>query len=791
MERVRVFLILFNTLFFLPRTEGWCQSKKTASDYVNPFIGTQYLGKTNPGAELPFSMVNVGPVNYKYESNTIAGFGSGRNGVLFQPTVTSNLQVTPGSPESPDEGYISRFDHADERASAGFYSVLLKDDHIKVELTATKRAAFHRYTFPKTNNANVIIDMGSGKLYGSSQIAIINDTQIEGYKKEAAGAIYFFAEFNKPFHYYGTFENESISTNVTNAEALNRAGHLHANIYPYKNEEIGAAVGAFVTYNTTNNEEILVKVGMSYVSMEGARKNVEAEIRGWDFDNVKNEAKKTWNSELSRISVSGATEADKEIFYTAAYRSLGALQIAEDVDGKYFGVDEKVHAAQGYDYYGEFSCWDTYRSEHPLLTIIAPSHVNDFGRSIAASVKDFGWLPGQHFQNASSLPQPFKNPTSRWGMVGDHLIPIVVDAYIKGYRDFDIESIYQAMRIKALEPPKPPIDKNAGRSGIEHYVKLGYTPVDKGFESVSTSLETTYDDWCIAQLANALGKTSDYNLFMTRASNYRNLWDPETEFFRPRLSDGHFLKELGHRQQKEETTTSGDFTYYTYFDPLLVGKMPYRHYSESNAWQYIWAVQHDVQGLINLFGGREKFNRKLDSFYDMSPSITGPKYIGVVGTIGQYVHGNQPSWHATYFYDYSGEPWKAQARVRQICEEFYRTGPGGLSGNEDQGSNSAFYLLSSMGFYPVTPGSTSYAIGSPHFKKLAIDLGHKKAFVVQADNNSKVNMYIQSATLNGQALNKPWITQDDIMKGGILIFKMGPKPNKKWGAAIPPPSMSK
>jgi predicted alpha-1,2-mannosidase len=260
---------------------------------------------------------------------------------------------------------------------------------------------------------------------------------------------------------------------------------------------------------------------------------------------------------------------------------------------------------------------------------------------------------------------------------------------------------------------------------------------------------------------------------------------------RPRLSNGTFLDALNGREQKEETVTDGDFTYYKYFDPLLVGKMPLRHYTESNAWQYIWAVQHDVQGLINLFGSKDKFNQKLDTFYNMSPSITGPKYIGVVGTIGQYVHGNQPSWHVTYFYDYSGEPWKTQARVRQICEKFYRTGPGGLSGNEDQGSNSAYYVFSSMGIYPVTPGSTSYAIGSPLFSKATIHLENGKSFVFQADNNSTSNVYIQSATLNGQPLNQPWITHDDIVNGGTLIFKMGPEPNKNWGTQSPPPSMSK
>ena len=766
------------------------QAEKGApSQYVNPFMGTQFFGHTYPGASLPFAMIHVSPdcnttgwtyaAGYTYSDSYIIGFshthfsGTGMTAggdILFQPTVTDKIQVVPGSDANPDNGYRSKFNHENEKASPGYYSVVLKDYNINVELTASKRVAFHRYTFPESKNANIIIDIGhqiGGSVgNGPSEISILNNSQIEGHKSTSSGEVYFCASFSKPFKYYGTFD------------ASSRRPESNGSIFPYKNGETGDKIGAFVTYQTAENEQIMVKVAISYISTEGARKNLETEINDWDFERVRNEARTTWDNELSRIKIEGASAEQKEIFYTSIYHSLLAQYISQDVDGKYFGMDGKVHEAAGYDFYGSFSCWDTYRSQHPLLTIIAPEHVNDFIKSIGAKIKDFGWLPAQHFMNVY-----------RESMVGDHLIPIIVDAYIKGYRDFDAEFIYEAMKKKALEMPQPPLPISSGRSGLEYYLKLGFTPIDKVTEAVPNTMELAYDDWCIAQMANALGKTSDYDMFLKRAYNYKNVWDPQTEFMRPRKSDGSFLEELNGREQ--EIVIEGKHQYYKYFDPLLVGARPNRHYTESNAWQYIWSVQHDIKGLIDLFGSKEKFNQKLDEFFNMNPSITGPKYIGVVGTIGQYVHGNQPSHHVAYLYDYSGEPWKTQERVRQVCEQLYQSGPGGICGNEDMGSLSSWYVLSSMGIYPVTPGNNAYAIGSPLFGKTTIKVGNGKNFIIQADKNSAANKYIQSATLNGEPLNKPWITQQDIVNGGILIFKMGPEPNKKWGVDNPPPSMSK
>jgi len=773
--------LIFIVIFIISSCD---QTKTKPSGYVNPFIGTQYFGHTFPGASLPYAMVHVSPdcynigwtyaAGYTWSDNSIMGFshthfsGVGMTSggdILFQPTVNKKLQILPGSRENPDEGYRSRFDHSDESAFPGYYSVLLKDYNINVELTSTRRVALHRYTFPETQNANIIIDLGhqigTAQAPELSEISIINDTCIVGCKSTPAGRVFFCAGFSKPFLYYGTFD------------ATRRTPESDGGIFPFKSGEKGEKIGAFINYNTSDKEQILVKVALSYTGIEGARKNLISEMPDWDFERVKDNAEEIWNKELSRIEVRDASDVQKEIFYTALYHSLLAQYIGQDVDGSYYGMDGKVHVAEGYDFYPSFSCWDTYRTQHPLLTIIGSSHVNDFLKSIEAKIRDFGWLPAQHFSNVY-----------RESMVGDHLIPVIVDAYMKGYRDFDAEFVYEAMKKKALEKPQPPVPENAGRSGLEYYISLGYAPIDKGTEAVPNTMELSYDDWCIAVMAEALGKENDRELFMKRAYNYKNVWDSQTEFMRPRKSDGSFLDELNGKEQ--EIVEAGTHRYYKYFDPLLVGVRPNRHYTESNAWQYIWSVQHDINGLISLFGSNERFNSKLDTFFEMDPSITGPKYIGVVGTIGQYVHGNQPSHHVAYLYDYSGQPWKTQERVREICEKLYKPGPGGLCGNEDMGSLSSWYVFSSMGFYPVTPGSTDYATGSPLFGEVIIHNDNGKPFIIKATNNSGNNKYIQSATLNGQELNTPFINHSDITGGGTLIFRMGPEPGMSWGSVKSP-----
>ncbi len=758
-------------------------------EHVNPFLGTDFFGHTFPGAGLPNALVHLSPdihtegwtyaSGYVYQESSIMGFshthwsGVGMvNGgeILLMPTVDNKLRISPGSLDNPDKGYRSRFDHANEFATPGYYSVLLKDYDVNVELTSTKRAGFHRYTFPKTKNARIILDIGhqignmtKGEL---SSLKIINNNQIEGTKGAGLGKVFFVAKFNKPFLYYGTYD------------ASYKTPESDGSIFPYKNAEVGNKIGAFVQYHTKEKEQILIKVGISYTNIEGARKNLQKEISDWDFDKVKNDAKSIWNKELSKIKIKSNNENQKEVFYSALYHSLLAQYISQDVDGKYFGSDGKIHTAKNYDFYGSFSCWDTYRTQHPLMTLISPEHVNNYIKSIQAKIENYGWLPAQHFLNVYGE-----------SMVGDHLIPIIVDAYLKGYRDFDIEFLYQAMRKKALENPKLPIPEYAGRSGLDYYKSLGYTPIDKVTEAVPNTLELAYDDWCIAQLAKELGKEDDYQLFIGRAYNYKNVWDSETQFMRPKKANGEWLEEIGNN--KQIIVEEGDHSYYKYFDPLLVGRRPNRHYTESNAWQYIWSVQHDPQGLIDLFGSNEKFINKLDTFFEMSSVISPPKYVGVVGTIGQYVQGNQPSHHVAYLYNYSGQPWKTQKIVRQITEELYKPGPGGICGNEDMGSLSSWYVLSAMGIYPVAPGSPIYTIGSPILDEAIIQLVGDNSFIIKTKNNSKENIYIQSATLNGKPFSRTWISHQEIMNGGILVFEMGRQPNKKWGVNDYPLSMTK
>ncbi|PCE62788.1 GH92 family glycosyl hydrolase [Sediminicola luteus] len=772
--------VLFQTLL-------WAQSQSPVDD-VDPFIGTDFFGHTFPGASLPNAMVHLSPdtgtqgwtysAGYTYADSSIIGFshthwsGVGMvNGgeILLMPTTNQRLQIVAGTAQDPDAGYRSRFDHAQEQASPGSYEVYLKDHKVQVALTTTPRAGFHKYTFPKTKNARIILDLGhqigEGPGEAQSELRIVGNNQIEGSKDAGLGKVYFVAQFSKPFLYYGTFD------------AAYRTPESDGGAFPYKSGEKGSDIGAFVQYHTQADESVLVKVGISYTSIEGARKNLEAEIPHWDFDGIKTQARDIWHKALSKIRLEKATQTQRVLFYTALYRSLLAQYIAQDVDGKYFGSDGQVHTAKDYDFYGSFSCWDTYRSQHPLMTLVAPEHVNDYIRSIDAKVRNYGWLPAQHFLNVYGE-----------AMVGDHLVPVIVDAYLKGYRDYDIGFLYEAMRKKALELPKPPVPEHAARAGLKDYLELGFVPIDRHTEAVPNTLEMAYDDWCIAQLAKALGKPDDYTLFMERAQNYCNLWDAQTQFMRPKKQNGQWLEALGENTQ--EIVSNGDHSYYKYFDPLLVGRRPNRHYTESNAWQYQWSVPHDVTGLIELFGGNKAFTDRLDTFFEMSPLISPPKYVGVVGTIGQYVHGNQPSHHVAYLYNYAGEPWKTQARVRQVCDQFYRKGPGGLSGNEDMGSLSSWYALSAMGFYPVSPGSNVYAIGSPQLERVSIDLPKGKTFTIATQNGGKGNPYIQSATLNGKTFDRTWISHEEIVAGGTLSFLMGPEPNTQWGVSGIPPAVS-
>jgi predicted alpha-1,2-mannosidase len=769
-------------LLFLTFTASITAEDKSLTDYVDPFIGTAYFSHTFPGATLPFSMVQLSPdvhnegwtysSGYQYADNSIMGFshthfsGSGwivLGDILIMPTINNEIQIDPGSRENPDEGYRSRFDHANESASPGYYSVKLNDYNIKAELTVTQRVGLHKYTFPDANNAHILIDLGHslGPLPSEkSHINIISKTQIEGYKVSQIGTIYFTAEFSKPFTSFGTW-NKSYPKPESGGGFIN----------PYKTAETGIEIGVFLDYTTSNSEEILVKVALSHVSIEGAKKNLEAELPGWNFDQVQKEARDIWNEELSKIEIKSENEKQKQIFYTSLYHTLLAQQISNDVDGKFFGMDKKVHTADGYDFYPSFFAWDTYRSEQPLMVLLEPGHVNDMMKSIVIKTKNYGWLPAQHAWNNFGQ-----------GMVGDHLVSMVADAYVKGVKDFDIDFLYKMMRKKATEIPPSEITPSAERRGIKYYNSLGFLPADRETESIPATLEFAYDDWCLSQLANSLGKNEDYKYFATKSMNYKNVFNKESGFMHPRMFDGTWLKMC---EQQPEITKNGEHSYYNCFDPVWIGVRPNRHFTESNAWQYLWSVQHDVNGLIDQMGGKENFILKLDTFFNMSPEVSGPNYVGVVGTIGQYVHGNQPSHHVAYLYNYAGAPWKSQEKVHKIMDMLYQNGPGGICGNEDMGSLSSWYVFSALGFYPVAPGENIYSIGTPLFEEAKITLCSPykgKEFVIKANKISSKNIYIQSAQLNDIKLVNPWLTHEDIIKGGSLIFEMGPIPNKEWGS---------
>ncbi|MCG6191517.1 GH92 family glycosyl hydrolase, partial [Maribellus maritimus] len=764
--------------------------------YVNPFIGTHKEGHTFPGACQPFGMVQLSPDNgykgvkaYNYAEESILGFshthlsGTGPytltnyNNFLIMPTV-GELKVFPGVKKDPDrlarqrvkeirdnfsvkeqqvieqmssrereqknnalfqdekqkvldelkkqgydtskkiKGYESDYSHDEEEASPGYYAVNLKDYNIKAELTATKRAGFHRYTFPETDEGHIIIDVTHSITPGrDASVNILNETQMEGYVTgDMEGnytrplTCYFFAEFNKPFTSYGTWREE--------------------NIYHDLNEISGdKGVGAFVNYSTTQNEQVLLKVGISFVSIEGARKNLEAEIPHWDFDRVREEAKEAWNKKLHKIEVQGGTEDQKTSLYTSVYHALMFPRTFSDADGRYYShFDNSVHKMESGDYYVDFSLWDTYRAEHPLLAYLEPEKQNEMIRTLLEMYDQGGRLP---------LYVSYKNYYMKV-MIGDHATSVITDSYMKGIRDYDVEKAYEAMRKNATEPG----EKESSRTGLEYYVNLGYTPVDKVRESVSVTMEYAYDDWCVAEMAKALGKAGDVQLFSERAGSYENLYDKSTGFMRPKKADGSWLEMC---REAPEIIRTKENQYYSCFDPLWVGVSPSRYYTESNAWQYLWHVPHDVQGLINLMGGEENFVNKLDTLFTMRPDETGPEYAPLYSKIGQYVHGNEPVHHVAYLYNYAGKPWKTQRWVHQIMKQKYLAAPDGLCGNDDMGQMSAWYIFSAMGFYPVAPGQNVFAVGTPLFEELTLDLGEfykGKKFTVKARNVSDENFYI-------------------------------------------------
>ena len=699
-------------------------AQRDLTHYVNPFIGTAGHGHTFPGAIVPFGMVQLSPdtrltgwdgcSGYHYSDSIIYGFShthlsgtgiSDYGDILLMPTV-GEVFFDALKDGRTEEGYASRFQHRNETATPGYYSVKLDDDNILVELTATARAGLHRYTFPRTGEANIIIDLTHRDKVIDSGFSITGNTTAVGWRRSQAWAkdqiVYFALEFSQPFTSYG---------------------HAEGNLKTY------------FRFDARSGAPVLVKVGISSVDVDGALKNLDAELKDWNFDKVRFDAAAAWNTELNKIVATGGTDAQLTTFYTALYHAMTAPNLFMDVDGRYRGRDFKTHQAHDFTNYTVFSLWDTFRAAHPLYTIIDQKRTRDFIKTFLAQYEQGGRLP---------VWELAANETDT--MIGYHAVSVIADAAVKGIDGFDLQKAFEAMKHGA---------ELRKYRGLGAYIDNGYLATEDERESVSKVLEYAYDDWCIAEVARLLGKTADYQRYSARAQSYKNVFDPASGFMRPR-SNGNWVEP---------------------FDPREVTFA----FTEANSWQYTFFAPQDVSGLIELMGGRPRFAQKLDQLFATDSRTTGREQADITGLIGQYAHGNEPSHHMAYLYNYVDQPWKTQARVRQIMGQFYKPEPDGLIGNEDCGQMSAWYVLSAAGFYPVTPGSKVYAIGSPLFPEVRFNLENRKSFVIRAVDISERNVYIQSATLNGRAYNKSFLLHDDLMAGGELVFQMGPRPNPRWG----------
>ncbi len=741
---------------------GACSNKVTETpknnentNYVNPFIGTGGHGHTFPGATIPNGMVQLSPDTrtdgwdacggYHYTDNSIRGFshthlsgtGIGDLGdILFMP-FTGEAKINPGSPEDPDSGYRSRFSHDNETAIPGYYAVDLLDYNIKAELTASSRVGFHRYNYANEENKGLIIDLKHtihDREIVKSEFKVISDTEVIGYKHIKGWAqnrhIYFHAKFDQPFAY----------TLYAEGEEQNEIKELS-----------GKNIVAVLNFKDNNSKPLMAKVGISSVDYEGAKKNLLEEIPHWDFEQVKQDAHNTWVTQLDKINIEGGTEDQKTIFYTGLYHSAMSPYVFNDVDGRYRGMDQNIHTSKK-NIYTVFSLWDTFRAFHPLLNIIEPDKNNEYINSLL-TIYDQGGI----------LPKWELNGNYTGTMIGYHAVPVIVDAYFKGVRGFDIEKAYEAMihastyNTNGIEFPSEDVKEKLAPKAKLYNEELGFIPSDLENKSVSKALEYAYNDWCIAQMAKDLGKTDDYKRYMERSKKYKKYFDKETGFMRGVNQDGTFREP---------------------FDPKY-SRHKEADYVEGNAWQWTWFVPHDVDGLVNLMGGKEKFTTKLDELFSTSSEIKGEKQsLDISGLIGQYAHGNEPSHHITHMYNYIGQSWKTQKLTDSIMSSLYFNNPNGLSGNEDCGQMSAWYVLNAMGIYSFNPGEPKYSLGRPIFDKVEVNISNGKKFTIIAINNSVNNKFIQSVKLNGNKLESPFIHHEDILTGSILQFEMGVSENK-------------
>ena len=705
---------------------GWVQ-------YTNPMIGTDFTGNTYPGAQVPFGMVQLSPDNglpgwdrisgYFYPDSTIAGFshthlsGTGA-GDLYD---ISFMPVTwPIKEADSPLGIYSTFSHNDEAASAGYYRVLLKDYNINVELTATERCGIQRYTFPEANSS-IILNLKKAMNWDftlDTHIEVVDSRTIRGYRHSMGWSpeqhVYFQTRFSRPFD---SFEMDTSA------------------IITMDKGRIGTATIARFNFNTHKDEEILVTTALSGVSMEGAALNMEKEAPKDDFDYYYQQAVKKWDNQLGKIEVSSEDGDLKTVFYTALYHAMLAPTLYSDVDGKYFGPDGKIHQAKDWDNYSTFSLWDTFRASHPLFTYIEPKRVNDMIECFLHFYEQSGALP---------LWNLYGWETNM--MIGYHAVPVIVDAYLKGVGNFDAE--------KALEACIASANRD-DYHGIGFYKTHGYVPSDKENWSLSKTMEYAYDDYCIAKMAEAMGKSEIAETFYRRSQNYKNTFNPASSFMQPRDSKGNFMDNYDPEEYIEDIC-------------------------ESNGWQYYWYVPHDIDGLISLTGGVERFGERLDSMFTYEPTDRTKLPIFSTGMIGQYAHGNEPGHHIIYLFNRINQPWKTQKYAAEVMRSLYTNEPSGLCGNEDCGQMSSWYVFSALGFYPVDPISGRYEIGSPLFPEAKLHLGNGKTFTIIAHNAGEENPYIQSVHVNGKPYDKSYITHQMIMQGDTVSFEMGNQPGPVW-----------
>ena len=740
---------------------------------VDPRIGTAGNGHTFPGATVPFGMIQLSPdtampdfkhaykwaAGYQYGDSSIMGFshthfsGSGHSDlgdVLVMP-IAGTVKLDPGDPSRPDSGYRSRFSHDSEVVQAGYYAVTLSDYGIRAELTAGRRVGWHRYTFPVGKPAHVLLDLRpsiydyAGKVLWAS-LRVHPDGTVTGCRITRGWApgreLCFAIRFSQPM----------TSRELDNRETdVSYKGFKGPGNQPQDHDAQNgrALVGVFDFGELTKPLE--VKVAISPVSEANAIANLDQDGRGWDFDARRAEARKAWDKALAVVDID-APAATKTLFYTALYHAMLSPTLSMDVNGDYRGPDHAVHRAKGFEFYSTWSLWDVYRAQQPLMVLLNPRRSTDFIRSLIAAreASPFGILPIWAYQGLET-----------WCMIGYHAVPVIADAYIKGVRGFDVDAAMKAMVASATYAPY---------GDLGDYMKLGYVPIDKEPEGASKTLEYAYDDWSLAQMARAMGKKDLATTFDRRAANWRHAWDPKTGFMRARLSDGSFREP---------------------FNPEAAGYGS--DYTEGNAWQYSWYVPQDVAGLIAAMGGDAKFIDKLDQLFNAKVDPSHFKNVeDITGLIGWYAHGNEPSHHIAYLYDYAGAPWKTQQRLKQIMDTQYAARPDGMAGNDDLGQMSAWYVFTALGFYPVTPASDEYAIGRPFVARAALHLGDGHTFTVTASPLDDAHPYVGSVSLNGKPLERTYLHHAEIVAGGELHFTMQAKPNRDWakGDGARPAAMS-